>query len=193
MKKRASRGEISGGSVAPVIEGVRASSRATGLLASLGLHGLAHLDAPVLAALASETPMLLIGPHGSAKSALLERLAAALRLEHRHYNASLISQYGAGNVPLAPGTVQKAAAHDAAAVVVVDHCDVLFTAGYLKAKFGTSPGSNPRQYILDALASGRIGDRSFHSDNVNYRRDVVQRIKNIAYLVATSPQALVLK
>jgi len=68
-----------------------ASSRATGLLSSLGLHGLSHLDAPVLAALASETPLLLIGPHGSAKSALLERLAVALRLEHRHYNASLIS------------------------------------------------------------------------------------------------------
>lgn len=61
------------------------------LLAALGLHGLAHLDAPVLAALASQTPMLLIGPHGSAKSALLERLAAALGLEHRHYNASLLS------------------------------------------------------------------------------------------------------
>jgi MoxR-like ATPase len=68
-----------------------ASSRATGLLSSLGLHGLSHLDAPVLAALASETPLLLIGPHGSAKSALIERLAVALRLEHRHYNASLIS------------------------------------------------------------------------------------------------------
>jgi MoxR-like ATPase len=62
-----------------------------GLLASLGLHGLGHLDAPVLAALATETPMLLIGPHGSAKSALLQRLADALGLEHRHYNASLIS------------------------------------------------------------------------------------------------------
>lgn len=61
------------------------------LLSALGLHGLAHLDAPVLAALASQTPMLLIGPHGSAKSALLERLAAALGLEHRHYNASLLS------------------------------------------------------------------------------------------------------
>ncbi len=60
-------------------------------LADLGLHGLAHLDAPVLAALATETPLLLIGPHGSAKSALLGRLAAALGLEHRHYNASLIS------------------------------------------------------------------------------------------------------
>jgi MoxR-like ATPase len=63
----------------------------TALLATLGLHGLAHLDAPVLAALATQVPMLLIGPHGSAKSALLERLAAALGLEHRHYNASLLS------------------------------------------------------------------------------------------------------
>ncbi len=63
----------------------------TDLLAALGLHGLSHLDAPVLAALATESPMLLIGPHGSAKSALLERLAAALGLAHRHYNASLLS------------------------------------------------------------------------------------------------------
>ena len=63
----------------------------TDLLAALGLHGLSHLDAPVLAALATEAPMLLIGPHGSAKSALLERLAAALGLAHRHYNASLLS------------------------------------------------------------------------------------------------------
>lgn len=91
MKKRAPRGKTAGEPTAPAPDAVSASSGATGLLSSLGLHGLAHLDAPVLAALASETPMLLIGPHGSAKSALLERLAAALRLEHRHYNASLIS------------------------------------------------------------------------------------------------------
>ncbi len=90
MSKRASGNESrsrTGGEPAAAA----ASSRATGLLSSLGLHGLSHLDAPVLAALASETPLLLIGPHGSAKSALLERLAVALRLEHRHYNASLIS------------------------------------------------------------------------------------------------------
>jgi len=61
------------------------------LLAALGLHGLSHLDAPLLAALATESPMLLIGPHGSAKSALLERMAAALGLAHRHYNASLLA------------------------------------------------------------------------------------------------------
>lgn len=60
-------------------------------LRALGLYGLDHLDAIVLAALASEAPMLLIGPHGSAKSALLNRAAAALKLDHRHYNASLVS------------------------------------------------------------------------------------------------------
>lgn len=90
MKKRASRGDTAG-ELSPVIKLATAPTRSTALLSRLGLHGLAHLDAPILAALASETPMLLIGPHGSAKSALLERLAAAMRLEHRHYNASLIS------------------------------------------------------------------------------------------------------
>lgn len=60
-------------------------------LRDLNLFGLDHLDAVLLAALASEAPMLLIGPHGSAKSALLERVATALALEHRHYNASLVS------------------------------------------------------------------------------------------------------
>ena len=60
-------------------------------LRDLHLHGLDHLDAVLLAALASESTLLLIGPHGSAKSALLERVARALALEHRHYNASLIS------------------------------------------------------------------------------------------------------
>ena len=91
MKKRVSRGNAASEPSATLVEPVSLVGRATGLLSRLGLHGLAHLDAPVLAALGSETPMLLIGPHGSAKSALLERLAVALRLEHRHYNASLIS------------------------------------------------------------------------------------------------------
>lgn len=65
--------------------------RKPGLLRALNLHGLDHLDAVLLAALASEATLLLIGPHGSAKSALLERVARALRVEHRHYNASLLS------------------------------------------------------------------------------------------------------
>lgn len=91
MTKRTSRSETAVVPARPIADRTSPASRSTGLLASLGLHGLAHLDAPVLAALTSETPLLLIGPHGSAKSALLERLATALHLEHRHYNASLIS------------------------------------------------------------------------------------------------------
>jgi MoxR-like ATPase len=69
---------------APVREPVR-------LLRSLNLVGLDFLDPVVLAALADERPLLLIGPHGTAKSELLNRLAGALGLSHRHFNASLIS------------------------------------------------------------------------------------------------------
>jgi len=61
------------------------------LLRSLHLIGLDFLDPVVLAALADERPLLLIGPHGTAKSELLNRLASCLGLAHRHYNASLIS------------------------------------------------------------------------------------------------------
>jgi len=61
------------------------------LLEALNLFGLTHLDPVVLAALADEQPLLLIAPHGTAKSELLNRLAQALGLAHRHYNASLIA------------------------------------------------------------------------------------------------------
>ena len=61
-----------------------------GLLASLNLFGLSYLEPVILAALMDERPMLLIGPPGTAKSELLNRIAQALWLRHRHYNASLI-------------------------------------------------------------------------------------------------------
>ena len=61
------------------------------LLCTLNLYGLDHLDPVLLAALADARPLLLIGAHGTAKSELLNRVATALGLEHRHYNASLIS------------------------------------------------------------------------------------------------------
>ena len=62
-----------------------------GILERLGLFGLGKIEPVILAALASELPLLLIGPHGCAKSMLLERLAKALALEFRHYNASLLN------------------------------------------------------------------------------------------------------
>ena len=61
------------------------------VLDALGVYGLAEIEPVILAALAGETPLLLIGEHGSGKSLLLERLAEALKLSWRHYNASLLS------------------------------------------------------------------------------------------------------
>lgn len=61
------------------------------LIARLGLIGLGDLEPVVLASLATQSPLLLIGPHGSGKSLLLERLAEALSLRWRHYNAALVN------------------------------------------------------------------------------------------------------
>ena len=49
----------------------------------LGLYGWAGLEPVLLAALASEEPLLLVGPHGCAKSFVLERLAESLGLVFR--------------------------------------------------------------------------------------------------------------
>jgi MoxR-like ATPase len=61
------------------------------LLRGLGIAGWNHLEPVILAALATEAPLLLIGPHGSAKTLVLSRLSEALGLAHRHYNASLLN------------------------------------------------------------------------------------------------------
>ncbi len=63
----------------------------TGLLRRLGIVGMDRLEAPVLASLATRAPLLLIGPHGTAKTLLLTRIADALGLTFRHYNASLLN------------------------------------------------------------------------------------------------------
>ena len=61
------------------------------LIARLGLVGLGSLQPVVLSSLATRAPLLLIGAHGSGKSLLLERLAGALGLSWRHYNAALVN------------------------------------------------------------------------------------------------------
>ncbi|MEI7761467.1 MAG: AAA family ATPase, partial [Thermoleophilia bacterium] len=53
------------------------------LTASLGVVGWERLDAVLLAALATEAPLLLVGAHGTAKTLVAERVAAALGLEFR--------------------------------------------------------------------------------------------------------------
>lgn len=66
----------------------------------LGLFGWSSLEPIILASLASEMPMLLIGKHGSAKSFILERLAQSLGLEYRCYNASLINYDDLVGIPV---------------------------------------------------------------------------------------------
>ncbi len=60
-------------------------------LKGLGVYGFDRLEPIVLASLVSGDPLLLIGKAGTGKTYLLNRISAALGLEHRHYNASFIS------------------------------------------------------------------------------------------------------
>lgn len=66
----------------------------------LGLEGWDHLETVLLAAVVSETPLLLVGPHGCAKSFFLEKLACALGLEYRFYNTSLINYDDLVGIPV---------------------------------------------------------------------------------------------
>lgn len=67
---------------------------------ALGVRGWAHLDAVLLASLAMQSPLLLVGPHGTAKSLLIERIAGALGLAMRHYNASLLNYDDLVGIPM---------------------------------------------------------------------------------------------
>ena len=69
----------------------RTKAGSPGLLDGLGLVGLGEIEPVVIAAVAAELPILLVGPHGTGKSLLLTRIAEALGLAWRHYNASLLS------------------------------------------------------------------------------------------------------
>jgi MoxR-like ATPase len=57
----------------------------------------------ILAALITAEPLLLIGPHGTAKSYLLCRISEALGLKWRHYNASLLNFDDLVGYPLPDG------------------------------------------------------------------------------------------
>ncbi|MFM8348094.1 MAG: AAA family ATPase, partial [Bacteroidota bacterium] len=60
-------------------------------LRQLRVFGFDAVEPVILAALISEEPLLLIGKAGTGKTFLLNSLSEALGLEHRHYNASLLS------------------------------------------------------------------------------------------------------
>ncbi len=61
------------------------------VLLRLGIIGSQNIEPAILGALVGAEPLLLIGPHGTGKSYLLNRIAAALGLKWRHYNASLLN------------------------------------------------------------------------------------------------------
>ena len=65
-------------------------STPSSLLRPLGVVGYDALEPALLAALATEEPLLLVSDHGAAKTLLLVRLANALGLTLRHYNASIL-------------------------------------------------------------------------------------------------------
>lgn len=79
------------GSRARKSRAARLPDPARSLLAGLGLVGMERIEPVVLGALITGDPLLLIGPHGTGKSYLLNRIAQALGMEWRHYNASLLN------------------------------------------------------------------------------------------------------
>ncbi len=65
----------------------RQPAEASTILAKLGLYGLHEIENGVLAALAAGDPLLLVGSHGSAKTLLARRIAAALKERFWAYDA----------------------------------------------------------------------------------------------------------
>jgi MoxR-like ATPase len=80
--------------------------RSRTLTDSLGVLGWSHLDPILLAALALEAPVLLVGEHGTAKTLLVERVAQALGQPFRHYNASLLNYDDLVGIPIPDGSEQ---------------------------------------------------------------------------------------
>jgi MoxR-like ATPase len=89
----------------------RSSTRRRSLLRPLGIVGYDDVEPALLAALATEEPLLLVSDHGAAKTLLLVRLAEALGLEIRHYNASLLQFDDLAGFPIPDerGTIRYAA------------------------------------------------------------------------------------
>ncbi len=77
-------------------------ARRDSVLTHLGVIGMDSIEPVIVGALIGGEPLLLIGPHGTGKSYLLNRISAGLGLEWRHYNASLLNYDDLVGFPL-PG------------------------------------------------------------------------------------------
>lgn len=90
----------------------------------------------------------------------------------------------------ARATVSNSVAHDQAIEALVDQVDLWFCTGYLKAKWGATPGvASPRKSVIDFCKSLRKQDKAGSANN--FRNDVVNRVRYACYLVSILPQALV--
>lgn len=69
----------------------RVARAAPSLLADLSVIGMEAIEPVILAVLITDEPLLLIEPHGTAKSYLLNRISIALGRRQRHYNVSLLN------------------------------------------------------------------------------------------------------
>jgi hypothetical protein len=61
---------------------------APGIFRGLGFYGMEHIEASILAGLVTGDPVLLIGPHGAAKTALVRCLAGELGFRFWAYDSS---------------------------------------------------------------------------------------------------------
>ncbi len=123
---------------------------------------------------------------------LIPKFDDLITLYTNTYTTTLAAQYAPAAVPATPGTTQKQAAHAEAVKVVLDQCDLLFTSGYLKAKFGSAAAPNPRQSIIDGV--NLIAANNRHTtDPTNFTNDARTRVRNLLYLAVSAPQAIVLK
>ena len=87
-------------------------------------------------------------------------------------------------------SVSNSIAHDRAIEALVDQVDLWFCSGYLKAKWGATPGvASPRKSVIDFCKSLRKQDKAGSANN--FRNDVVNRVRYACYLVSILPQAMV--
>jgi MoxR-like ATPase len=112
MQTTASRPSLSN---RPLFSEKRGLLPTTNILRQLGAIGLESVEPIIFAALANRDPLLLIGPHGCGKSWLLNLIAAALGIEQRHYNASLLNFDDLVRYPL-PDTNGQTAMHSNSSV-----------------------------------------------------------------------------
>ncbi|HVJ45934.1 MAG TPA: DUF1800 family protein, partial [Luteolibacter sp.] len=78
-----------------------------------------------------------------------------------------------------------------ASEAVLDRIDLLITAGELKSRFGSTPGT-PRSLILDAIISTNSGNNS-NPDPTVQTTTATSRIRTALWLVAASPQGVTQK